>query len=76
MLSDFSMEKRGAGATAQDVPGLGDEAWAKPFADSYLLYARRGDLVFSVNVSGVRDEHRAETANAVAKAVLAALAPS
>lgn len=75
MLSDFSMEKMGAGATAQDVPGLGDEAWAKPFADSYLLYARRGDLVFSVNVSGVRDERRAETANAVARVVLAALGP-
>ena len=76
MLSDFRMEKMGAGATAQDIAGLGDEAWAKPFTDSYLLYARHGDLVFSVNVSGVRDENRAETANAVAKVVLAALAPS
>ena len=66
----------GAGANAQDVAGLGDEAWAKPFTDSYLLYARRGDLVFSVNVSGVREERRAETANAIAKVVLAALRPS
>jgi hypothetical protein len=75
MLDGFGLEKMGAGDAAQDIPGLGDEAWAKPFTDSYLLYARRGDLVFSVNVSGVRDEGRAATARAVAEVVLAALAP-
>jgi hypothetical protein len=76
MLSDFRLEKMGSGDDAVDIPGLGDEAWATPFTDSYLLYARRGDLVFSVNVSGVRDERRAETARAVAEVVFAALAPS
>lgn len=76
MLDGFGLERMGAGDEAQDIFGLGDEAWAKPFTDSYLLYARSGDLVFSVNVSGVRDERRAETARAVAEVVIAALAPS
>lgn len=75
MLSDFRLERIGVGDAAEDVPGLGDEAWASPHTDSYLLYARRGNVVFSVNVAGVRDENRARTARAVADVVITKLPP-
>ena len=73
MLSDFGLERTGAGEAAVDVAGLGDEAWARPHTDSYVLYVRRGNLVFSVNVAGVEEEDRPDAARAIAGVVLAAL---
>jgi hypothetical protein len=69
----FGLERTGAGSAAQDVAGLGDEAWARAHTDSYLLYARRRDLAFSLNVAGVRDDARPEVARAIAGVVLAKL---
>ena len=69
----FGLERTGAGSAAQDVAGLGDEAWARPHTDSYLLYARRGNLVFSLNIAGVRDDARPAVARAIAEVVLAKL---
>jgi hypothetical protein len=38
-----------------------------------VLYARRGNLVFSLNVAGVRDDARPAVARAIAEVVLAKL---
>lgn len=73
MMTDFDLERTGSGSAAQDVPGLGDESWARPHTDSYVLYTRRGNLVFNINVAGVRDEARATTARAIAELVLTKL---
>jgi hypothetical protein len=70
MLDGFSMERMGAGANAVDVGGVGDEAWARSFTDTYLLYARRAGLVFSVNVSGGNSENWPEQTRAIAEVVL------
>jgi hypothetical protein len=70
MLDGYGLERIGAGADAIDVAGLGDEAWARPFTDSYLLYASRGDLVFSLNVAGGNSENWPGMARAIAEVVL------
>lgn len=72
MLDSFSLERTGTGDRALDIAGLGDEAWARQFTDSYILYARRGDLIFSVNASGVNVD-QAKIARAIAELVLAEL---
>jgi hypothetical protein len=70
MLDGFGLERMGAGANAIDVSGVGDEAWARSFTDSYLLYARRGGLVFSVNTGGGNSENWPEMTRAIAEVVL------
>jgi hypothetical protein len=70
MLDGFSMERMGAGANAVDVSGVGDEAWSRSFTDTYLLYARRGGLVFSINVAGGNSETWPDQARAIAEVVL------
>jgi hypothetical protein len=70
MLDGFSMERMGAGANAVDVGGVGDEAWARSFTDTYLLYARRAGLVFSVNIGGGNSESWPEQTRAIAEVVL------
>ena len=70
MLDGFGLERMGAGANAIDVAGVGDEAWARSFTDSYLLYARRAGLVFSVNTGGGNSENWPETTRAIAEVVL------
>jgi hypothetical protein len=70
MLDGFSMERMGAGANAVDVAGVGDEAWSRSFTDTYLLYARRGGLVFSINVAGGNSETWPDQARAIAEVVL------
>jgi hypothetical protein len=70
MLSGFSMERMGAGANAVDVAGVGDEAWSRSFTDTYLLYARRAGLVFSVNVAGGNSANWPDQARAIAEVVL------
>lgn len=55
MLSSFTLERLAVGDAAQDVPGLGDEAWEHPLTDTHLLYVRRGDLVFWVAAAGGGD---------------------
>lgn len=71
MLSDYKLERAGAGASARDVAGIGDEAWERAHTDSLVLYVRRGDLVFRVIAAGGGD-WTAMTRN-VAKLVLATL---
>jgi len=70
MLDGFSMERMGAGANAVDVAGVGDEAWSRSFTDSYLLYARRAGLVFSVNTAGGNSENWPDQTRAIAEVVL------
>lgn len=55
MLSDFELERIGAGDDAVDVAGVGDEAWEHPHTDTLVLYVRRGDLVFWVAAAGGGD---------------------
>lgn len=69
----YNLERTGAGSEAQAIAGLGDDAWAREHTDSYLLYARRGNLVFSLNVAGLRDEARPAVARAIAEVVMAKL---
>jgi hypothetical protein len=73
MLSDFGLERIGAGAAATDIAGLGDEAWARSHTDSYLLYAKRGNLVFSVAVAGMSEDAWPDAARSIGEAVLATL---
>jgi hypothetical protein len=73
MLSDFGLERIGAGAAATDIAGLGDEAWARSHTDSYLLYARRGNLVFSVSVAGMNESAWPDAARAIGEVVLGTL---
>jgi len=76
MLNGFELERESAGEAAHDVPDLGDDAWGRAHTDSYILYARRGDLVFSVNVGGNIEGERPRVARAVAALVLAKLKPT
>ena len=69
MLDGYGLERTGHGDSAIDVPGVGDEAWAVSHTDSYLLYTRRGPLVFSVNVAGGNSDRWPDMARAVAGVV-------
>ncbi|HSM59378.1 MAG TPA: hypothetical protein VK849_01220 [Longimicrobiales bacterium] len=73
MLDGYGLERIGAGDSAIDVDGVGDEAWGHLLPDTYILYARRGDLVFSVNVAGGGEEEWPEMARSIAEVVLAHL---
>lgn len=55
MLSGFELERIGAGDAAQDVAGIGDEAWEHALTDTLVLYVSRGDLVFWVAAAGGGD---------------------
>ena len=70
MLDGYDLERMGAGDTAMDIEGLGDEAWARSHTDTYILYVRRGSLVFSVNVSGGSEEAWPQAARSVAEVAL------
>lgn len=75
MLNGYELERTSAGEAAHDVPDLGEDAWGRAHTDSYILYARRGGLVFSVNVGGNLEGDRPRVARAVAALVLAKLKP-
>ena len=70
MLTGYGLERTGAGDAAIDVAGVGDEAWGRSHTGSYLLYARRGPLVFSVNVAGGTGDTWPPMARAIAGVVL------
>lgn len=70
MLENYRLERMGAGEAALDVTDVGDEAWAKSFTDSYLLYASEGPLVFSINVGGGNSDRWPDLARSIAGVVL------
>jgi len=74
MLNSFELERVAAGDSAEDIAGLGDEAWARALTGDYILYVRRDDLVFRVStLTRPSTYDPAAATRAVADLVLATL---